>query len=217
MVPSTAGPADGLPLSITTERLLPGDQEFIMRQGTPNLVVWPISGNPSQHEEFLQRLQNSSYLHGDKRPNPATTRCLHDWCKQKDRNPTVGPVEDIINFLATLFSEGYQYCSLNSYRSAISATHAKVDGYTVGQHPLVVRKLKGAYNQRLPTARYSAFWDVGVVLHYLKNLGSNEELSLCWLTLKAAMLMALTRPSRSVDLSKLDICSCSFTDCRCYF
>ena len=55
--------------------LHPG-QEFQMPQGCPNLVAWPISGNPSHHEEFLQRLQHSSYPPGDLRPSPVTTQHL---------------------------------------------------------------------------------------------------------------------------------------------
>ena len=121
--------------------------------------------------------------------NSLFARWAH-WCEQRDRDPTSGPLEDVINFLAELFREGYQYRSLNSYRSAISAVHARIDGHTVGQHPLVVRMLKGAFNERPPVARYSAFWDVGVVLRYLKSLGNNESLSLRSLTLKTAMLLA---------------------------
>ena len=55
--------------------LHPG-QEFQMPQGCPNLVAWPISGNPSHHEEFLRKLQHSSYTPGDLRPSPATTQHL---------------------------------------------------------------------------------------------------------------------------------------------
>ena len=73
-----------------------------------------------------------------------------DWCQPRDRNPAAGPIEDVINFLAYLYKGGYQYRSLNSYRSAISAIHEEVDGYPVGQHPLVTRMLKGAFNERPP-------------------------------------------------------------------
>ena len=124
----------------------------------------------------------------------------------------MGPVEDTLNFLAELFKDGYHYRSLNSYRSAISALHSKVDGYLVGQHPLITRMLRGAFNKRPPVAKYSTFWEVGVVLSYLKGLGKNDTLSLCLLTLKSVMLLALTRPARSVDFSKLDICARSFTE-----
>lgn len=112
--------------------------------------------------------------------------------------------------MAELFNKGYQYQSLNSYRSAISSTHERIDGFSVGQHPAITRALKGAYHSRPPLPRYSSFWDVGVVVCYLKGLGKNEELSLRLLTLKTSMLMALTRPSRSADLSILDIQTRSF-------
>jgi len=69
------------------------------------------------------------------------------------------------------------------------------------------RMLKGAFNERLSVAKYSTFWDVGVVLRYLKGLGTNDTLSLCLFT----MFLALTRPARSVDLSKLDIHIHGFT------
>jgi len=65
--------------------------------------------------------------------------------------------------------------------------------------------LKGVYNERTPLPRYSSFWDVGAVLRYIQKWGANDSISLRQLTLKLVMLMALTRPARSVDLSKLDI------------
>ena len=40
------------------------------------------------------------------------------WCQQRGRDPLAGPIEDVVNFLAGLYSEGYQYQSLNDYHSA---------------------------------------------------------------------------------------------------
>ena len=72
------------------------------------------------------------------------------WCVQRNRDPFTGPVEDVLNFLAELFREGYLYRSLNLYRSVISAMHSEVDRQPVGQHPLVTRMLQGVYNERPP-------------------------------------------------------------------
>ena len=132
------------------------------------------------------------------------------WCEQRNRDPLKGPISDIVNFLADLFAKGYQYQSLNSYRSAIASAHKRVDGMSIGEHPAISRVLKGAYQSRPPVPRYSAFWDVGVVIEYLKALGHNESLSLRMLTLKTTMLLALTRPSRAADLCSLDIQTRSF-------
>ena len=76
---------------------------------------------------------------------------------------------------------------------------------SIGEHPAISRVLKGAYQSRPPVPRYSAFWDVGVVIEYLMPLGHNESLSLRMLTLKTTMLLALTRLSRAADLCSLDI------------
>ena len=110
-----------------------------------------------------------------------------------------------MNFLSHLFREGYQYRSLNAYRSAISSVHDRVDGVSVGQHPLVARVLKGAFNERPPQPRYSQTWDVSMVTAYLDSLGDNADLDLPDLTMKLTIFMALTRPTRSSDLTSLDL------------
>lgn len=159
---------------------------------------WGISPQASDRMLALWRDKtNSNY--GSSFPRWAS------WCQQKDQDPLVGPIEDVVNFLANLHSEGYQYQSLNAYRSAISSTHQYVDGVTVGNHPTVTRLLQGVFNSRPPQPRCAAFWDVGVVIQHIKGLGPNKGLSLKHLTLKTAMLLALTRPLRSADLSKMNL------------
>ena len=57
--------------------ILPTPQdEFIMKQGIPDLVAWPISGTPSHHEEFLRKLQTSSCPPGGQRLKQTMTLCL---------------------------------------------------------------------------------------------------------------------------------------------
>ena len=76
---------------------------------------------------------------------------------------------------------------------------------SIGQHPLVTRILKGVFHARLPLPRYSMTWDIFTVLAYLSNEKLDQNSSPKSVTLKNVMLLALSRPSRSVDLSKLDI------------
>ena len=113
------------------------------------------------------------------------------WCKERDRDPIKGPIADILNFLAELFEQGYEYRSLNFYRSAISSVHEKVDGVDVGKHPLMTQMLKGAFNQRPPRPKYGSIWNVDQVLSLFKNDGPSDSLSLQSLTIKTVMLMAL--------------------------
>ena len=83
--------------------------------------------------------------------------------------------------------------------------HERVDGCTVGEHPLVTRLMKGVFNDRPPLPRYKCTWNVQIVLSYILSLGKNDSLSLKQLSWKMAMLMALTHPSRSADLSQLSL------------
>ena len=127
------------------------------------------------------------------------------WCGERGSDPFSGPVTEVANFLATLYQEGYQYNSVNAYRSAISSVHEKVEGVVIGQHPIITRLLKGIYNVRPPLPRYNGTWNVQTALNYLESLGETKNLTLKLLTMKTVFLLAITRPSRSADLSQLDI------------
>ena len=127
------------------------------------------------------------------------------WCNERNSDPVSGDINEVINFLAALYDEGYQYRSLNAYRSAISSVHEKIDGYDVGQHPMVTRLIKGAFQERPPQPRYTETWNVATVTTYLESLGDNEKMSLNDLSYKTVMLMALTRPSRSADIANLSL------------
>ncbi len=129
----------------------------------------------------------------------------HSWCSRRGADPFSGPVTDVANFLAELFTEGYKYNSLNAYRSAISSAHEKVEGYEVGHHPLITRLIKGVFNTRPPLPKYTSTWNVQTVLDHITSRGANNGLSLKELTLKTVMLLSLTRPSRSADLAQLEV------------
>ena len=74
--------------------------------------------------------------------------------------------------------------------------HEKVDGNEVGQHPMVSRILK-EYSMKDLLSQ-------GTLRRGMCRR-SMKSLSLTDLTHKAVMLLALTRPSRSADLSQLNL------------
>ena len=82
-------------------------------------------------------------------------------------------INDVVNFLADCFADGRSY------------------NVAVGPHPLVTRRLKGAYNLRTPSPRYSSTWDVTKVTCYLKILFPLDQLSLKSLILKTTKLRAM--------------------------
>ena len=127
------------------------------------------------------------------------------WCGEQQVNPLSAPLESILNFLTTHIDLGREYRTLNVYRSAISATHPRIQGFNVGQHPLVVQLLKGIYNSRPPMPRYVNIWDVEKVTQYLASLGPNEQLTLKQLSKKLVVLLALSSAERGSELVAHDL------------
>ena len=161
----------------------------------PQLAMWSVSGNHLAVKAFQAKLQNSSLGHGEIRQTSLTTHSLVNGIAGV-MNKVRSIFSDVANFLASLHQEGYQYNSLNAYRSAISSVHERVDGVSIGQHSTTVRLLKGAYNAHPPIPRYSGMWDVQRVLNYIESMGRSKDMELKHVTLKTVFLLAITRPSR---------------------
>ncbi|CAH3031028.1 unnamed protein product [Pocillopora meandrina] len=113
-------------------------------------------------------------------------------------------VTNVIQFLTTLFEKNLSYSSLNTARSALS-TIITVDGMSIGNHPLVVRFLKGVFNLRPPVPRYKEVCDVSIVLRFLKTLSPVSSLSLKNLSHKLVMLLSLVTAQRGQTLHLLEI------------
>ena len=78
------------------------------------------------------------------------------YCADKHISPYFASVVDGINFLSNCFMKGYSYSALNTARSALSATVTLPTLQQFGSHPLVIRFMKGVYNQRPNLPRYVA-------------------------------------------------------------
>jgi len=127
------------------------------------------------------------------------------WCSEQKIDPFRCDLTFVLNYLAVLFNQNYEYNTINLHRSAISAYHDEVDCLSVGKHPKVVSLMTGVFNKRPPKPKYTFIWDVEVVLKYISNLKCNEQLSLKELTHKLTMLLALTAASRSSEIYLLNI------------
>ena len=125
------------------------------------------------------------------------------WCEEQSINSISCPVTEILSFLSDLYYNGMQYRTINLYRSAISITHAPVDGCIIGSHPIISRFIKGIFQLRMPTPKYLVTWDVSVVLGYLQTLSLKNSLSLKQSTSKLAMLMVLISFNRCDSLHNL--------------
>ena len=91
-----------------------------------------------------------------------------------------------------LYNSGIGYSATSTARSALSNIITLANGMKFGQHPLVIRYMKGIFEIRPALPKYCEIWNVTVVLNYLKSFEHVSALSLKELTLKLTMLLCLT-------------------------
>ena len=128
-----------------------------------------------------------------------------DFCDREQISTVHPSLAQVIEFLLTLFNNGLSYSSLNTARSALSSILPSIDGIPVGQHPLIIRFLKGVFESRPAMPRYTAVWNVNQVLDYLKTLYPVNEISLKSLTLKLTRLLALVTAQKGQSLPFLNV------------
>ena len=124
-----------------------------------------------------------------------------NWFTQRQIEPFWCSVKFVTNFLAALFETRLEYCTLNSYRSAVSAFHENGNSVPTGKHPLVTSLKKGIGNSCPRLLNITLFeMDIEQVLKHISRLPPNNKLSLKLLSLKLAMLLVLTATNRSQKL-----------------
>ena len=123
---------------------------------------------------------------------------------------------DGINFLAALFHSVAGYSAVNTARSALSSILPSYGGTTFGKTPLVSRLLKGVFELRPALPKYKTIWDVSLVLSTLENW-ELVNISLKDLSLKLAMLFALSTSQRIQTLKVLSVKNMTLTDSHCVF
>jgi hypothetical protein len=78
-----------------------------------------------------------------------------------------------------LYNQGLGYSALNTARCALSSFVLPVNNITFGAQPLVIRFMKGIYQQRPSVPRYEHIWDVSVehigMFELFKNFVSSER------------------------------------------
>ena len=77
--------------------------------------------------------------------------------------------------------------------------------YSVGNHPLICRFLKGTFNLRPPRPRYKDTWDVSIVFNYLQKMSLARALNLKQLRQKLCLLIALVSAQRAKTLHSLNL------------
>ena len=138
---------------------------------------------------------------------------LHKWshfCAERQVNSLSPTVTDILHFLHTLYQQDLSYSTLNTARSALSTLLMQHSSLTT--HPFIIHYMKGVFNSRKPTPKYSETWNVDLVLDHLKALHPVADISLKALSHKLVMLLALTSGQRCQTLAALNISNMKKTE-----
>lgn len=126
--------------------------------------------------------------------------CLQQWwqfCKSHNEDLVSTSIPRIISYLMLIYKKGASYSTLNCHRSALSL----IIGSRIGNDDRIRRWFKGVYRLRPCIPKYTNTWDPATVLSYLKHWYPLEALDIRKLTLKTAMLLALTTGQRVQTLS----------------
>ena len=126
------------------------------------------------------------------------------WTASEGISPTSPSLSQIMEYFSYLYYElKREYRTINTHRSALSSTLAPIDGFPIGQHPLIIRQLKGIFNLRPPQITLFPTWSVKNVLDMLEKWGPSSILCFKLLTYRTVMLLALSSAKRLASLALL--------------
>ena len=169
MVHKVAKPSNGPPkIFRVTKGVLPHPILGQMHPLSPklNLLVCRISGRGLLSETFRETLPTLSCGRGEKehRNNITCTSGSGTGFVFKGKLIQCRPVNEVLSFLYDLFTKGLSYSAVNPARSALSnyfmGENLSDSEFSVASHPLIKRYIKGLFDSRSPSPRYSEIWDV---------------------------------------------------------
>ena len=167
------------------------------------LDFWEIRRETLNISQSAQNLVEASWRDSTEKRYGGAWRQWLELCRLQGVQAAAPSLSNILDYLASLFDRGAQYRTINLHRSALSSTLKPIDGFCVGQHPLVCRLLKGAFNLRPPRPKLCPTWSVKGVLDTLRVWSPASKLSLKCLSYKTAMLVALATAKRPGSLTLL--------------
>ena len=117
-----------------------------------NLTAWLLSTKSSAQRAFQRTLENSCLPLGDQelRDYNCKFRRFSRWYSEQKIDPYTATLKDCTHFRTHLFSSGPKYKTITGYRSMLSLVSAPIGRTPVGQHPVIIRLLRGVFNKRPP-------------------------------------------------------------------
>ncbi|KAI8497397.1 hypothetical protein Bbelb_247030 [Branchiostoma belcheri] len=145
LVPSPAGDA-GRRTSVTTSPQQSPDTARV-RDASPRghkNATSRLACLRSQHDMYgispeVSKILLASWRAGTQKLYASAWDKWSGWCDQRHIHPVSAPLNKVLDFLISLYDKGFQYRTINVYRSAISTTHLPLEGQPLGSHPLMAK------------------------------------------------------------------------------
>ena len=139
-----------------------------------SLTAWLLSTKNSKQKVFLKGLESCFQPLGGKELRKITVQSSNSSIAGEvqgggEINSTSQSLDQVAEFLTDLFSKGLKYRTIAGYRSMLSNILPPVDKFSVGQHPYIVRLIKGVFNSRPPITKLIPEWDLHIVLNMLEK------------------------------------------------
>ena len=130
------------------------------------------------------------------------------WCSERKISPWHVSVQQLADFLLSLFEEGkLKVSTIEGYKSAISAT-LKVTGVNFGTDPFLCGLVNSFYTDRPIERNLAPRWDLSVVLSALTKSPFEPRdmatIDLSLLTYKTVFLLSLATGARRGEIHALD-------------
>ncbi|XP_057299263.1 uncharacterized protein LOC130629901 [Hydractinia symbiolongicarpus] len=154
----------------------------------------------------------ASWREGTQKQYSGPIRRWIQYCTGRSIDPYHPNVKDVLIHLTELFKGGSGYSVLCTTRSAIASV-VSISGYSsLSEHPLISRFIKGVFNIRPSTPKYSLIWDTNVLLTYLKFLSPNKDLSFKDINIKLACLLTILAGQRVHSVHNISVPYIDLTD-----
>jgi len=211
LVHTTASVTDSMSNSVTSSiRFASSTKDSNLSPKTRTVQINSMEAIDRQFQkkgfsEQSRQLLRASWRSGTQKDYNAKFRKFNSWCSSRQINPIDASLVQVSDFLTDLFHDGLQYRTIAGYRSMLSMVLPPVDGFKIGQHPDIIRLIKGVFHSRPPQKRLVPEWDIEVVLKALqkKPFEPLKKASLKMLTFKTVFLVAISSFRRCSDLQSL--------------
>ena len=154
-----------------------------------------------------RNLLTASWRNGTQKDYSSKFKKFSSWCSRREIDTYTASLAQCADFLTSLFHDGLQYRTIAGYRSMLSAVLPPIDNIQVGQHPYIIRLLKGVFNLRPPRVNLLPEWDLPKVLNMLQKYPFEplRKTSLKYVTYKTVFLIAITTFRRCGDIQSLQL------------